>query len=123
MITSDGRLFTRETQSTKEFIPREALWKIIGRFLAKVNNRDQLGIEFRVDKNLCKDSPDLNFRIFVIEKRLRVSSSETPSTISAYYVYNGWTFQASTMKRLIDARAYNAAFLLNKGVNYVRDVR
>ena len=53
--------------------------------------RDQLGIEFIVNGNLCKDDPDQQFRIFVIEKRLRESPIKS-KTISVYYIFNDFTF-------------------------------
>jgi len=54
----------------------------------------------------------------VIEKRFRSSPVDT-TTISVYYILNGVIFQAPTLKKIIDAKTQNAAFLLAKAFEEV----
>ena len=55
----------------------------------------------------------------MIEKRLRESQTIT-KIISVYYILNDWTFQAPTLKRVIDTHVYNAAFLMQNAFNTVQ---
>ena len=70
------------------------------------------GIEF------VMTNADDEQNLFQIEKRLRISPTET-QTISAYYILNGQIFRAPTMKRIIESKTQNGAFLLNKALDVV----
>ena len=76
-----------------------------------INFRDQQGIEFDIVTAMCKDGMEYVNKIFVIEKRLRKSRTET-QTISYYYLIDGFCFQAPIFKNLIDAHTSNIAFYL-----------
>eukprot|EP00347_Sterkiella_histriomuscorum_P000469 403375738 len=58
--------------------------------------------------------------VYLIEKRYRNSPIDT-STITAFYILNGTIFQAHTFKKIIDAKAQNAAFLLNQAFEHFKE--
>ncbi len=83
--------------------------------------RDQQGLEFDLVPSMCKDEGE-EAKIFVIEKRLRKSRTET-QTISYYYLIDGFCSQAPIMKNVIDVKTSNIAFYIQKQLDYVTKIK
>lgn len=70
-----------------------------------------MGTEFVLLDALCKEGDEKEPSIYVIEKRFRKSRTET-CTISVYFIVDGYITQAPTLKRVLDARTYNASICI-----------
>jgi hypothetical protein len=81
-------------------------------------HRDYQGIEFVVNEKLSKVSSEFSFKLFVIEKRFRESTNKV-NTISVYYIMDNFTYQAPTIKKVIDTRLTTMGLHLQSALTHL----